>query len=77
MTQRNFYYTTAFKIYLFILFLFGFCPYHAVYGTLVPASGIEPTAPEVEVQYLNHWNVREFPKIYFYLYSRFLIFLCL
>ena len=32
-------------------------------GILVPGPGIEPTAPALAVQSLNHWSTRDIPHI--------------
>ena len=33
------------------------------YGILVPWPGFEPVYSALEVQSLNHWIIREFPKL--------------
>ena len=32
-------------------------------GILVPQAGLEPVAPVVEAQSLNHWTTREVPPV--------------
>ena len=48
---------------LFGLFVLLCCvwSYHMAYGMSVPQPGIEPVAPELEVQSPNHWDAREVP----------------
>ena len=46
----------------FFFFLFGHVKQLCI---LLSQAGIEPESPEVEVQSLNHWAAREFPKVIF------------
>ena len=45
-----------------IVFFFSFLLRSVAWGFLFPRPGIEPVAPEVGVQSLNHWTVREVPR---------------
>ena len=38
---------------------------HIVCGILVPPTGMEPTAPAVGVQSLNHWTTEEVSALVF------------
>ena len=48
--------------FLLLFFLFGHVKQLCI---LLSQAGIEPESPEVEVQSLNHWAAREFPKVIF------------
>ena len=45
----------SFNFFLSIYFIFWWC--HAAYGILISQSGIQPMAPALQVQGLNHWTM--------------------
>ena len=50
-------------LFLVVNFLFHIFSWlhHKVCGIFVPQPGIEPAAPVLEAQSLNHWTTREVP----------------
>ena len=51
-----------FNLYLKAIVIYLFFGHIAAHGILVPQPGIEPMAPELEVQNPNHWTASEFPR---------------
>ena len=51
-------------VLFFVLYLIYFWPHHRACKILVPWPGIEPTAPVLETQSLNHWTAREVPILF-------------
>ena len=49
--------------FVLLLFCLLFWLYHVACGIFIPPPWIEPISPVMEVRSLNHWTVREVPKI--------------
>ena len=56
-------YTTNGKLVRFCFGFLPFCLYHVACGIFIPLPGIEPMPPAMDVRSLNHWTIREVPKI--------------
>ena len=46
-----------------IWYTFFLWPCHATRGIIVPSPEIEPTPPVLKVQNLNHWTLRQVPRL--------------